>query len=101
MAKVEWSPQARTELKEILKFIARRDKRPQTAANIEAEIKKKLILYAGSPDIGHCHELLPNDWRCCRHKRWTIVYRPGESGIQVLRIVDAARNFTRLFADPQ
>ncbi len=97
MAKVAWRPQARVELKEILKFIARNDGRPQTAAKIDAEIREKLLLYAESPNIGQRYAGLLEGTRYCIHKRWAIFYRPIESGIEVTNVIDTARDFSKLF----
>ena len=97
MANVVWSPQARAELKEILKFIARKDHRILTAAKIENEIRQKLIIYAENPEIGTRYPELPNDVLTCVYKRWAILYLPIENGIQVLNVIDSARDFKKLF----
>ncbi|MEX2315742.1 MAG: hypothetical protein WD669_01230 [Pirellulales bacterium] len=47
--------------------------------------------------------MAPHGWtlgeshRVFAHKRWVVVFRPIEGGIEVLRVLDGSREFTRLF----
>ena len=97
MARAEWTPTAEDELTEVAYWIAVEDGRPATARRIVEEVQGKAEAYAATPGIGQRHPDLPQDWFYFRHKRWIVVYRPREYGIDVLRIVDASRDFARLF----
>lgn len=97
MARAEWTLTAEDELTEIAYWIAVEDERPLTARRIVEEIQHKAEIYAGTPGIGQRHPDLPEDWWYFRHKRWIVVYRHREYGIDVLRVVDASRDFMRLF----
>ena len=88
---------AKADLEEILIFIAEKDGRPLTAETINNEIRDKLAMYAESPSIGHVRSGFPAGVRFCNHKRWVIMYQPNEVGIVVLRVVDSARDFGKLF----
>ena len=97
MARAEWTPTAEDELTEIAYWIAVEDERPATARKIVEEIQHKADVYSATPGIGQRHSDLTEGWFYFRHKRWIVVYRPREYGIDVLRVVDAARDFPRLF----
>jgi plasmid stabilization system protein ParE len=97
MARAEWTPTAEDELTEIAYWIAVEDERPVTARRIVEEIQHKAETYAATPGIGQRHPDLPQGWFYFRHKRWIVVYQSREYGIDVLRVVDAARDFPRLF----
>jgi len=40
---------------------------------------------------------LGDDVRVTSWKRWVIVFRPAAHGIDVLRVVDGSRDWTKLF----
>ncbi len=97
MAHAQWTPSAEEDLIEIAYWIAVQSQRPLTARRIVVEIKDKAGRYAATPRIGQRHPDLPDGWFYFRHKRWVIVYQPRDDGIDVLRVVDATRDFSRLF----
>lgn len=41
----------------------------------------------------------PPEWRYCVHKRWVIVYEVATEGIEILRVLDASRDFGRIFRE--
>ena len=101
--KARWAPIAEEDVEAIYKWIAHRDGRRQTAKKITAEIRQKCDEYADAfaagsvigsarPDLGEGH-------RVFTHKRWVVVFRPIEDGIEVLRVLDGSRDFPRLFGD--
>lgn len=103
MAKAIWTPEAREDLKGIVLFIARRDRRTVTAAKIAREIKTKCDDYAthfakGNVTGTHRPEL-GEDHRVFSHKRWVIIFRPIDKSIEVLRIVDGAQDYPTLFGE--
>ena len=96
MANVIWTPLAEADLEEILFFIAEQG-RPSTAEKINREIRDKLAIYAESPSIGHIRSGFPEGVRFCIHKRWVIMYQANKVGIDILRVIDSARDFSKLF----
>ncbi len=97
MARAEWTRIAEDELAEIAYWIAVEDRRPLTARRVVEDIQRKAERYSETPDIGQRHPDLPEGWLYFRHKRWIVVYRSRDYGIDVLRVIDASRDFPRLF----
>ena len=81
----------------IARQIGVRDRRPQTASKIVDELIAKCETYAQTPLIGTLDDSLFDGCRIGRHKRWLIFYRPVAEGIEVVRILDGARDYPRLF----
>lgn len=83
---------------EIAYWIAVEDKRPQTARRIVEEIRERAEWYAARPAIGQSNPDFPVGTQYFRHKRWVVVYVARDHGIDVLRVVDSARDFPTLFS---
>ena len=97
MARAEWTPTAEDELTQIAYWIAVKDSRPLTARKLVEEIQQSAEFYAATPHIGQRHPDFPEGWLYFRHKRWIVLYLAQDYGIDVLRVVDGARGFPRLF----
>lgn len=97
MAAALHSLQAEKDLEEIDYQIAVTDGRPFNAERIVDEILAKCDFYAGCPLIGTAADYFFEGCRIGRHKRWVIFYRIRKDGIEVVRIVDGARDFPNLF----
>lgn len=94
---VHWTPEAESDLEEIAYYIAVKEHRPLVAEQIVCGIHEACFEYAASPLIGQSEPRIGVDCRRFTFKRWVILYKPWEQGIAVLRIVDGARDFDRLF----
>ena len=88
---------AEQDLLDLAHFIAVDQGRPSTAERIIDEIIAKCDFYAGNSTLGVAASHLGTDHRLFRLKRWVIMYRPIDDGIEVLRIVDGARDYPTLF----
>ena len=97
MQRVIRTPTAQRDLDEIFDYIAVQSCRPATAEKIIREIGEKCRLYASQPHIGTARPDLGEGLRVFAHKRYVIIYRPLEDGIEVLRVVDGARDYPSLF----
>ena len=97
MPRAEWTQSAENELTEIAYWIAVESNRPLTARRIVEQIRNKANRYAATPEIGQRHPDFPEGWMYFRHKRWVILYLARDYGIDVLRVIDASRDFRRLF----
>lgn len=84
---------AEQQLEEIAYYIASQDQRPATAAKIVRELHVKCEIYARDPTMGTTASELGEGCRIFTHKRWVVIYLTVEFGIQVVGIVDAARDF--------
>ncbi len=92
MAHAVWTPLAQLEVEELLYYIRVVDSRPEIARRIGEELRDAADHLAGQPFAGHKHPAAPAEWYYLRHKRWLVFYRPHPEGIEVMRVVDAARD---------
>ena len=92
MGHVVWTPTAIDELDDIIHYIGFVDRRYLVAEALYYEIKQRVEDQWKRDLPGHRHPAAPTDWRYLRHKRWLIFYRPLDDGIEVMRIVDGARD---------
>ena len=99
MSHAVWTPFAESELEDIVYYIAVEDGRPAIAERIAHEIRDRADYVAGLSSVWQKHPGLPFEWYYSTHKRWLIVFQKHASGIEVLRVIDASRDFTRLFGD--
>jgi toxin ParE1/3/4 len=92
MARAVWTPLAQHELEDILFYIRVAGGRPETARRIGEEIRDKAEKQATHGESGHQHTAAPKGWRYVKHKRWLVFYQPHPDGIEVMRVVDGARD---------
>lgn len=101
MSRLQFSEQARDDVDDIYDYIARRERRPLTADRVVEELyeacDRYASAYAASSHIGTARPDLGTDFRTFTHKRWVIVFRPLDDGIEVMRVLDGSRDFPRLF----
>ena len=101
MARLVWAFHAKQDVDGIYDFIAHTDRRPLTADNVVRELALQCESYATAFADGNLIGTLRSDLgeqvRVFTHKRWLVVFRPIQDGIEVLRVVDGARDFSRLF----
>jgi len=93
----DWTPRAEQDIDEIAYHIAIEDGRPATAEKNIRAIRDKAELYACQPQIGQACPDLAEGLFYGRHKRWLIFYEPSNNGITVHRVIDASRDYPRLF----
>ena len=99
MPQVIWTPQAESELEEILLYIRLQDGRPITARRIGEEFCDLAEQFADHPTRGHRHIHAPEGSLYFQHKRWLVFYRPHQTGIEVMRVVDGAVDLPRCLGD--
>ena len=92
MSTAEWTRQAEQDLRDIFRFIAVNDNRPEIARKIVHEIRRHCNEYAtafaGGNIIGSIHQQLNKRYRTFSHKRWVVLFRPTETSILVIAVVD-------------
>jgi toxin ParE1/3/4 len=91
------TPAAEEDLLEIAFYIAVEQNRPQTAERVIEDLIANCGEYAVSPSIGAAAKTLGKDYRLFHFKRWVVIYRPIDDGIEVMRIIDGARDYPRFF----
>jgi toxin ParE1/3/4 len=101
MSQTSWSSTAESDVVDIYDWIARKDRRRSTAKKVIRELRDRCdaladIMASGSL-IGTASPQLGADYHTFTHKRWVIVFRPLDDGIEVMRVLDGSRDFPRLF----
>lgn len=101
MPHTSWSSTAESDVEDIYDWIARKDRRRATAKKVTRELRDRCdslaeIMATGSL-IGTAMPQFGPDYRAFTHKRWVIVFRPLDDGIEVMRVLDGSRDFPRLF----
>ena len=97
MAKAIRTLAAEKDLRNIARYIAIHERRPQTAKSIIDELLSKCNLLAENPMLGTSKPEFGRNYRAFSCKRWVLIFRPIEEGIEVMRIVDGSRDYPRLF----
>ncbi|REK11919.1 MAG: type II toxin-antitoxin system RelE/ParE family toxin [Planctomycetota bacterium] len=96
MPRVLRTPAAEADLTDIAYYIAIEAGRPLSAdANID-ELLAKCAVYAREPLLGSAAPELGTEYRIFGFKRWIVIYRPIDDGIEVMRIVDGSRDYPTL-----
>jgi toxin ParE1/3/4 len=87
------APQARSDLLDIWRYIARDDAR--AATRLLERFERKFMMASRQPAIGEARPDLMPSVRCVLEGRYVIFYRPIEGGdvpIEIIRIIHAARD---------
>jgi plasmid stabilization system protein ParE len=102
MSRAQWTSSAKADLRDTYLWIARHDNRRDTARNVIRGLRQQCdqyaIAFANGSVLGTSRNDLGELVRVFTYKRWVIVFRAISNGIEVLRVVDGSRDFTRIFA---
>ncbi|MAT72216.1 MAG: plasmid stabilization protein [Planctomycetaceae bacterium] len=93
MARALWTEAARADLRSILLEIAEGSGRRAVAKRLGREIRAEARLRAGIPLGGQTYPELGPGCRGFTFRRWLVVYIPRDDGIEILAVVDGARDF--------
>ena len=94
MARVTRRPEARADLAEIWDFIAQDS--PKRASELLRNLESVFETLASQPMMGRERPELADDLRSFPVGRYVIYYLPWPDGIDVVRVLHAARDVTRL-----
>jgi toxin ParE1/3/4 len=97
VAKVKITPLAETDLEDIWIYISTHS--VESANRTIAELMKAFNLLASSPGLGRDKPELVVNVRSFPHKRYIIFYFPIDDGVEIFRVLHAARNIEDVFAD--
>ncbi len=100
MTHAVWTPLAEDDLEEILFQIRVVDKRPLTVRRNGEAIHDAVSARANMAVPGQIHPAAPPGWLYFRFKRWLIFYQPHPAGIEVLRVIDGARDLPKHLGTP-
>jgi toxin ParE1/3/4 len=95
MAQVLRTTQAELDLILILANVGRHN--PAAAGRLAAAIDRKCQLFATFPEMGMQRDDLAPGLRCFPVWNYVVFYRPINDGIEVMRVVHAARDFPSIF----
>ena len=97
MARFFLHPLAERDLAEISTFIGFERKSPKAACRFIDEIEEKFEFYARFPELGESRQALGDHVRWFPfRKKYVVVYRVLESGIDILRVLHG-RDYPLLF----
>jgi toxin ParE1/3/4 len=88
------SPQAKLELEEIGDHIS--EDSPGNARRFIERLTQKFAVLGRNPMIGRARPELSPDLRSFPHGAYLILYRVVEDGVEIVRVVHAARNLDDL-----
>lgn len=94
MSLLLFTPAAEEDLLEILNYIARQ--RPLTARKWYRTLREKCEFLANNPELGQSRPELAISCRSFSVNRWVIYYRPVGEGVEILRVMDGARDINSL-----
>lgn len=97
MPKVYWTSIAEEDLDYLLYYLSFVAQTRSTGERIYFEIQARVASLAQGDWQGHDHPDAPEGWRYVRYKRWLIFVKPSAERIDVMRIVDSARDLPRFF----
>jgi toxin ParE1/3/4 len=97
MPRVLRTPEAISDIKEIARYLAHQQHRREAARRFVQDLAQKARIYATQPRMGTARPDLCENCRCFTLKRWVVIYQPLDDGILLLRVVDGARDFERIF----
>jgi toxin ParE1/3/4 len=88
-------PDARLDLKSIYKYVARDN--PTAANGLIGELKQKFGMLGSQSLIGEARPELAANLRSFSVGNYVILYRPTRTGIEVARVLHAARDIGAQF----
>jgi toxin ParE1/3/4 len=102
MSRARWTRLAEADAEGIYNWIAHHEGRRRTAKAILRELRHQCNDYAdvfcSGSVIGTARPDLGRSLRVFMHKRWAVLFRPIDDGIEVLRVLDGSRDYPRLFS---
>jgi toxin ParE1/3/4 len=99
VSRLGFTRRAREDLLDIWLYIEPRN--PHVADQVYDRIEKRCHLLRDHPQLGPARPEIGEGARVLVIERWLALYRLVEDGVQVVRIVDGARDLTRLEWTPE
>jgi toxin ParE1/3/4 len=97
--KVRFTHRAREDLLDIWLYIDAQNS--HVADRVYDRIEKTCQLLRDHPQLGSARPEIAEDARALVIERWIALYRLTDDGVQVVRIIDGARDFTKLEWTPE
>jgi toxin ParE1/3/4 len=93
--KLKFTPVARDDLEQIWDYIA--ENNPQAATKMAQMLMQKCQLLAENPLLGRQRNEIAPNLRSFPTKSYTIFYRISVENLEIIRILNAARDIDNLF----
>ena len=97
MSQVIKSVIARRDLKGIGRYIAKESGYQETAVSFLQRLDQEFELIATQPRMGRIRDELQPGLRSQPYDKYLILYRPRGKGIEVVRVIHAARDVEAMF----
>jgi toxin ParE1/3/4 len=99
VGKVRYTRRARADLLEIWEWIA--PDRPATADRVYETIENRCNSLLKHPELGRPRPEIGEGARSLVIERWIAFYRIVEDGVQIVRIIDGARDLSKMKWTPK
>ena len=96
MARHRLSAQARTDLRESLRYVAE-NSGIQNARRLRQQIQQRFLLLGGQPFAGRSRPELGAELRSFPVSSFVIIYRPTDYGVEIVRVVHGRRDIESMF----
>jgi toxin ParE1/3/4 len=100
LAKIRFTHRAREDLLDIWLYVAPQNSEALADA-IYDRIEEGCARLAEYPQLGRARPEIAPDARALVIERWLALYRLTEYGVQIVRIIDGARDFTAIEWAPE
>lgn len=98
MKRLDYSPAARADLRDIAAYIA--EDNPDRALGFVAELEAKAGQAADRPRSFGKRDDVQAGLRAAAHGRYLLFFREIEDGIRIIRVLHSARDLARAFNPP-
>lgn len=96
--RITYTPQARTDLREIRDYISQTLRNPTAAKSVTDKVIKSVHLLSDQPMLGVSvaeKTGRATDYRCLLTGNYGVFYIPGTDAIRVIRILDLRTDYMR------
>ena len=94
MKTLQFTPLALNDLEGILHYISQ--ERPKTARDVLARIRETCEQVRANPKIGQGRRGIRDSVRMTTIQRWVVFYRECDASVEILRVLDGARDVDTL-----
>ena len=98
MGKYRISPQALLDLEDIYDYIAVEKQAPLNASRFIEKLYRCFEFLAKNPGSGRLRETIRPGFMMWREGNYYIFYRTSQGGVDIVRIINANRDLSRLFS---
>ena len=97
MARLRFDPDAKNDLRQIVRCIGIEHSRPDTARKVAVKIYRECERYARNPLMGERRDDLISGIRIFAVRPYVVFYHVLDDGIRVARVIHGARDYPALF----